>query len=188
MRDDLHGAAQVVALALLADDVVVDGARGDVGVAGKALVDEALVVPQVEVGLGAVVGDEDLAVLERAHGARVDVEVGVELLDGHLEPAALEEATEGGGGDALAERGDNAAGDEDVLSHAHPCRAVVEPGGAWPNRLLNNDASSLERDGRARGKDTGSARSGATCATEDAPSRRSVRLGDRGLCCSAASS
>ena len=31
---------------------------------------EALVVAQIEVGLGAVVGDEDLAVLERAHGAR----------------------------------------------------------------------------------------------------------------------
>ncbi len=33
VRDHLHGAAQVVALALLADDVVVDRAGGDVGVA-----------------------------------------------------------------------------------------------------------------------------------------------------------
>ena len=37
---------------------------------------EALVVAEVEVGLGAVVGDEDLAVLERAHRARIDVDVG----------------------------------------------------------------------------------------------------------------
>ncbi len=47
----------------------------------ETLVDEALVVAQVEVGLGAVVGDEHLAVLERTHGARIDVQIGVELLD-----------------------------------------------------------------------------------------------------------
>ena len=123
VRDHLHRAAQVVALAFLADDVVVDGAGGDVGVAGEALVDEPLVVAQVEVGLGAVVGDEHLAVLEGAHGARVDVEIGVELLDGHLEPAALEQPAQRGGGDALAERGHNSTRDENVLSHAHPYRA-----------------------------------------------------------------
>jgi hypothetical protein len=46
---------------------------------GVVVRDEALVVPEVEVGLGAVVGDEHLAVLERAHRARVDVDVRVEL-------------------------------------------------------------------------------------------------------------
>ena len=59
---------------------------------------------QVEVGLGPVVGDEDLAVLERAHGAGVDVEVGIELLDDHLEAPALEQASQGGSRDALAQR------------------------------------------------------------------------------------
>ena len=45
--------------------------------AGEADVDEPLVVAQVEVGLRAVRGDEDLAVLVRGHGPRIDVEVGV---------------------------------------------------------------------------------------------------------------
>jgi hypothetical protein len=44
-------------------------------------------VTDVEVGLGAVLGDEDLAVLERVHGARVHVEVGVELLHRHVQTA-----------------------------------------------------------------------------------------------------
>jgi hypothetical protein len=39
-------------------------------VAGGRLVDEALVVAQVEVGLGAVVGDEHLAVLDRGSWCR----------------------------------------------------------------------------------------------------------------------
>ena len=41
---------------------------------------EAFVVAQVEIGLRAVVGDEDFAVLERAHRAGVHVQVRIELL------------------------------------------------------------------------------------------------------------
>ena len=124
VRDDLHGAAQVVAAALLGDHGVVDAAGGDVGVALDELVQEALVVAQVEVGLGAVLGDEHLAVLERAHGARIDVDVRVELLARDLEPALFEQPADGRRGDALAEPADDAAGDEDVLGHA-PCALLV---------------------------------------------------------------
>ena len=45
-------------------------------------VDEALVVAQVEVGFGAVLGDKDLAMLIGGHGARVDVEVRIQLHGG----------------------------------------------------------------------------------------------------------
>ena len=78
--NDLHGGAEVLAAALLADDVLVDPAGGDVVLLGERAVDEALVVAEVEVGLGAVVGDVHLAVLERRHRARIDVDVRVELL------------------------------------------------------------------------------------------------------------
>ena len=54
----------------------------------EVLVDESLVVPDVQVGLGAVLGDEDLAVLEQAHRPRVDVQVRVELLTCTLRPRA----------------------------------------------------------------------------------------------------
>jgi hypothetical protein len=83
--------------------------------AEEILVDEALVVADVEVGLGAVLGDEDLAVLERAHRPGVDVEVRVELLELDAQPARLQETTERGGDDSLPERGDDSTRDEDVL-------------------------------------------------------------------------
>ena len=86
VRDDLHGVAEVVAAPLLGDHLGVDLAGGDVGDAAQVGVEEALVVADVEVGLGAVVGDEHLAVLERVHRPGVDVEVGVELL--HRDPQA----------------------------------------------------------------------------------------------------
>src|SRR6266487_5678309 len=57
----------------------IDAAGGDVVAAPRGDADEALVVTEIEVGLGPVIGDIDLAMLRRAHRARVDVEIGVEL-------------------------------------------------------------------------------------------------------------
>jgi hypothetical protein len=98
----------VLAAPFLADDGLVDAARGDVVLLGECPVDEALVVAQVEVRLGAVIGHEDLAVLERRHRARIDVDVRVELLHRHGEATLHEQAAERGRGDALAERRDDA--------------------------------------------------------------------------------
>ena len=86
VRDHLHGLAEVVAAALGGEHRLVDRAGRGVRVPRQVLVDEALVVAEVEVGLAAVVGDEHLAVLERVHRARVDVDVRVELL--HRDPQA----------------------------------------------------------------------------------------------------
>jgi hypothetical protein len=65
----LHGLAQVAAGALFLDHRLIDLPRGHTVIAGETLVEEALVVSEVEVGLTAVVGDEHFAVLVRAHGA-----------------------------------------------------------------------------------------------------------------------
>ncbi len=113
VRHHLHRAAEVVAAALAADHRVVDPARRDVRGAAGVGVGEALVVAEVEVGLGAVLGDEHLAVLIGRHRARVDIDVGVELLQPDRQAAGDEQPPDRGRGDALAERGHDAAGDED---------------------------------------------------------------------------
>ncbi len=69
----------------------------------QVLVDEALVVADVEVGLGAVLGHEHLAVLEGAHRPGIDVQVRVEFLDLHLQAACLQQAPERSGGDPFPE-------------------------------------------------------------------------------------
>ena len=70
VRDDLHRVAEVLAAALPGDHPGVDLAGGHVGLGGQVAVQEPLVVADVQVGLGAVLGDEHLAVLERVHRAR----------------------------------------------------------------------------------------------------------------------
>ncbi len=101
MRDHLDGAAEIVAAALLLDHRLVDLAGGEVVVAAHLGALEALVMPKIKVGLGAVLGDEHLAVLKRAHGARIDVDVGVQLDVGDADAARLEDRCEGRGGDAF---------------------------------------------------------------------------------------
>ena len=136
VRDHLHGAAEVVAAPLALDHRVVDRPRGHVRGARGVLVGEALVVAEVEVGLGAVLGDEDLAVLEGAHRPRVDVDVGVELLQLDPEAAGDEEAADRGRGDPLSESRDHPAGDEDEArvpffgsTHSLPSESSQRRGG-----------------------------------------------------------
>ena len=115
VRNHLHGFAEIVAAALFGDDLLVDAAGGPVIVAGKFGVGEALVVAEVEIGFGAVVGDEDFAVLKRRHGAGVNVQVGIELHQVDFEAAAFEQAADGGRRQSFAQGRHHTAGYKDVL-------------------------------------------------------------------------
>ena len=48
-------------------------------------------MPEIEIRFGAVRRDEHLAVLERAHGAGIHVDVGIQLHHADLEAARLED-------------------------------------------------------------------------------------------------
>ncbi len=62
----------------------IDLACGYVAVLGQINVDKPLVVAQVEIRLGAVIGYKHLSVLIGTHRSRVYVNVRIELLDGNL--------------------------------------------------------------------------------------------------------
>ena len=117
MGDYLDGGAEIVAAALLGEDLLVDAAGGDVVLARRRAPGEALVVAEVEVGLGAVVGDEDLAMLVGRHRPGIDVEIGVELAQAHRIAPPLQHRTERRRSQAFAKRRNHAAGDENVPRH-----------------------------------------------------------------------
>ena len=104
VRDDLNRLAEITAGALAIDDRLVYLAGRHVGALAEITVYEPLVMAEVEIGLGAVVGDEDLAVLEWAHRPRIDVQIWIEFLENNVEPALFEKQPEGRAGDTLAER------------------------------------------------------------------------------------
>src|SRR3546814_7138756 len=77
MGDDLYRLAQVIAAALFAQHGFVDLSGREVVDLAHARGNEALVVAQIQIRLGPVFGHEDFPMLEGAHGARVDVDVGI---------------------------------------------------------------------------------------------------------------
>ena len=115
VRDDLDGVAEVFAAAFLGDDGRVDLSGCDVGRAFEVFIEEALVVADVQVRFGAVVGDEDFAVLEGVHRARIHVQIGIELLHCYRQTACPQEVAEARGRQSLTERGRYTTGDEDVF-------------------------------------------------------------------------
>ena len=68
---------------------------------------------QVQIGLRPVIGDIDLAMLERAHRARIDIQIGVEFAQTDLVAARLKQRAKSGGRQTFSEGRDHAAGDED---------------------------------------------------------------------------
>src|SRR5690606_23382551 len=84
---------------------------------------------------GAILGNEHFAVLEWTHRAGIDVDVGVQLQHGHLQPACLKNGTERSRGDSLAQRGNNTASDENKTSrHVKPCASSRRGAGRrWEN-------------------------------------------------------
>ena len=103
VRDDLHGAALVLAGSFLVEHALIHLSGGEVVELGEVGVGEALVMTEVEVRFRAVVEHIDLAVLVRVHRAGVDVQVRVEFLHDDLQAAQLQQGAEGGGGKAFAE-------------------------------------------------------------------------------------
>ena len=101
VRNHLHRLPQVVSAPLLQDDLLVDAPGGQVVVPRQRRVRKALVVAQVKIGLRAVVGHENLAVLKRRHGSRVDIQVRVKLHQVNAQPATFKQAPDGSSRKAL---------------------------------------------------------------------------------------
>ena len=119
--DDLHRGPQIVPPALPVEHVPVHLAGGDGGVHVQALINEPLVVAQVQVRLRPVVGDEHLPVLVGAHGPRVHVEIGVQLLDLYMQAPLLQQPAQGGRRDPLSQARDHASRYKNVFdSHIVP--------------------------------------------------------------------
>ena len=80
MRDDLHGSASEISPAFFLKYGPVDLSRSYIRVLCQAFVDETLVMPKVKIRLSSVIGYEHLPVLNRIHGAGVNIDVRVKLL------------------------------------------------------------------------------------------------------------
>ena len=104
VRNNLHGLAQIIPATLLVQHVPINLAGSYVGTLGQADVNKTLIMPQVQVSFRTIIGNEHLAMLIRAHGTRVNVDIRVKLLNSDLDTAIFQQASQGSCRDALAQR------------------------------------------------------------------------------------
>jgi hypothetical protein len=146
VRDHLNRRTQIVAAPFLRDHALVDAAGREIAVAARRGTHEALVVAEIQIGLRAVVRDEHFAVLERAHRARIHVDVGVELDHRHLEAAGLENGAQRGGGDAFAQGGHDTTGHKNETRQGGEPFNSVEPGFPSSETETNHYAPTAGRN------------------------------------------
>ena len=65
---------------------------------------EALVMSQIQIGFRTVVRDEHFSMLKRIHRTRINIDVRVKLLNGHPQPSALHQSTDGSCSQTFAQR------------------------------------------------------------------------------------
>ena len=115
--NDLYRAAEIVAAALLADNLGINAARGEVVLTGHAGPNHSFVLAEIEIRLGSIGRDEHLAVLERAHRARIHVDVWIHLDDVDIELSSFEDGPQRGGQNPLTEGRNHTTGDKDKMRH-----------------------------------------------------------------------
>ncbi len=103
VRNHLHGSAEIVAAAFFLDNGKIDLTRSEVASLGELGIGVPLVVPQIQVGLGAVIGDENLSVLERGHGTGINVDIGIKFLHRDPQATGLKQCAQGRRGKPLAD-------------------------------------------------------------------------------------
>ena len=158
VRDDLDGRAEIIAAALLLDHGVVDLPGGAVVAPAHPGFEKALVVAEIEIGFRAVVGHENLAMLQRAHRAGIDVDIRIHLEQRHPQPARLEQRAERSRRQALAQRRNHAAAHENELG------LVVAIHFLGPPRLQPPSRRACSR-ARVRSSAVSTSSEGATEAT-----------------------
>ena len=115
VRDHLNRLAQIVTPPLLLNDRLVHLTRAETVQLGELSTRKAFIMTKIEIGLRTILKNIDLAVLERAHRARVDVQIRVKLLNTDGQPARLQKRAKRGRGEPFAQRGNHSARYEDVF-------------------------------------------------------------------------
>ena len=77
--------------------------------------EKALVIAEILIDLAAVVGHPHFAVLGRAHGPGIVVDIGIDLDRGGAVAVLLQDPPHRGGGQSLAHAADHTTGHDDVF-------------------------------------------------------------------------
>jgi hypothetical protein len=70
------------------------------------------VMPKIQIGFGAVIGNKDLTMLKGIHGPRVNIDIRVQFLDGDPQPSAFHQSADGSSSQSLTQGRKNSTRNE----------------------------------------------------------------------------
>ena len=117
MRNNLDCRAQVFSSSFFIKDIPVNLSGGQIRIFIQILVDKSLIMSEVEICFGAVLRNVYLAVLVRAHGAGIDINVRIELLSRYFKPSCFKQSAKRSCCDSFSETGNNTACYKNIFSH-----------------------------------------------------------------------
>ena len=83
MGDDLYSTSAVITTTLLLQYGPVYLTGGNIGIFIQILIDKTLIMSQIQIGLRAILRDEYFAVLYRVHGAGININIWIKLLNNY---------------------------------------------------------------------------------------------------------
>ena len=84
VRNNLHRRAKIFTASFFVQHIPVNLAGSKIGIFIKFFINKAFIMTQVKVSFGAIFGYINFPVLIRAHGTRVNVNIGIQFLGGNL--------------------------------------------------------------------------------------------------------
>ena len=104
VRNDLNRLAQIVPPPLFLNNGLIDLSGGGIVVPGQPHVHKPLIMPQIQVSLGAIVSHKHLTMLKRTHGPRIYVDIGIQFQYGDGKTPGFQKASYGSRSQALTQR------------------------------------------------------------------------------------
>ena len=118
MRNDLYGTAAVISMTFLVQNRPVNFTRCNVGILIQAFIDKPFVMSQIQVCLRAIICYKYLSVLDRIHRTGIHIDIGIQLLHGHMISSRFEQPSQRSCGNSFSKTGHNAAGHKYIF-YAH---------------------------------------------------------------------
>ena len=102
MRDYLHGFAQIVPAPFLANNRLINTSRGYIIAPRRLHIEETFVMTQVQIRFASVIRYVAFAVFIRIKRSRIDIDIGIELLNRYFVATCLEQLAYRGGYNSLS--------------------------------------------------------------------------------------
>ena len=117
VRDHLNRFTQVFPAAFFVQDIPVYLPGGQVGILIQILVDKALIMTKIKIGLRSIFRYINFPMLIGTHRPGIYIDVRIQLLRSDLQPSGFQEPSQRCGSDAFSKTGYDTACNEDEFCH-----------------------------------------------------------------------